>query len=95
MKIKIVKAGKNLVKELKTDTWPLWSSPVAEFDWHYDDNETCLFLEGFVTVTSGTSATDIKAGEIAVFPKGLSCRWKVHKAVRKRYSFGPVPALLQ
>ncbi|MBU2573903.1 MAG: DUF861 domain-containing protein [Elusimicrobia bacterium] len=33
---------------------------------------------------------NIKAGDIAVFPKGLTCRWKVHEAVKKHYFFGPV-----
>ena len=90
MEIKVIKADKALIKELKMDTWPVWESPVTEFDWHYDDNETCLFLEGSVTVVGGASETAIKAGDIVVFPRGLSCRWKVHKAVKKHYFFGPV-----
>ena len=90
MKIKVIKADETLIKELKMNTWPIWESPVAEFDWHYDDNETCLFLEGSVTVKSDVSEVHIKAGDIALFPKGLACRWKVNKAVKKHYFFGPV-----
>lgn len=95
MEIKVVKADKALIKELGMDAWPVWQSPVTEFDWHYDDNETCLFLEGSVTVTGGAPETSIKAGDIVVFPKGLTCRWKVREAVRKRYFFGPVPEKLK
>jgi hypothetical protein len=44
MDIKVIKAGQDLIKELKVDAWPVWESPVTDFDRHYDDNETCLFL---------------------------------------------------
>lgn len=91
MEIKIRKADEALVKGLGMDSWPVWESPVREFDWHYDDNEVCLFLEGEVTVTGGPGEACIRAGDVVVFPKGLSCRWKVTKAVKKRYYFGPVP----
>jgi len=30
---------------------PIWTCGVWEFDWHYDNEETCLLLEGEVTVT--------------------------------------------
>jgi len=27
------------------------------------------------------------AGDLVTFPKGMSCTWKVQKAVRKHYTF--------
>ncbi len=95
MEIKVRKADEALINELGAGAWPVWESPVTEFDWHYDDNETCLFLAGAVTVSSEGAETSIQAGDVAVFPKGLSCRWKVRQAVRKRYFFGPVPERLR
>ena len=26
--------------------------------------------------------------DLVVFPKGMSCKWEVHKTVRKHYRFG-------
>lgn len=71
--------------------WPIWTSAVCDFDWEYDDRETCLILEGQVTITdrpaSGHSVS-FGAGDLVVFPKGLKCIWKVGKPVRKHYNFG-------
>jgi hypothetical protein len=95
MEIKVRKADKKIIAELKMDCWPVWTSPVCEFDWHYDDFETCLFLEGEVAVKAGGREVEIAAGDIAVFPKGLDCRWQVRKAVKKHYNFGPVAEVLR
>ena len=32
-------------------TKPTWGCEVSEFNWHYDNEETCLLIEGEVTVT--------------------------------------------
>lgn len=44
---------------------------------------------------SDTSTTDEQgrswsfgAGDLVVFPRGMSCTWKISTAVRKHYSFG-------
>ena len=61
----------------------------SSFDWTYDDKETCLLLEGEVTVTpDGGEPVKFGAGDLVVFPSGMDCRWDVHKAVRKHYRFG-------
>jgi hypothetical protein len=60
----------------------------SQFDWHYDEKETCYFLEGEVTVTTPWESVEIGKGDLVTFPKGLSCTWHVTKAVRKHYSFG-------
>ena len=59
------------------------------FDWTYEDQETCLLLEGEVTVTpEGGTSVRFGAGDLVVFPAGMDCRWDVKKAVRKHYRFG-------
>ena len=66
---------------------PIWECGVSEFDWHYDSEETCLLLEGEVTVEYGGKSVLFGAGDYVTFPKGLTCVWKVAKPVRKYYVF--------
>ncbi|MCL2185328.1 MAG: cupin domain-containing protein [Treponema sp.] len=68
----------------------VWECGVSEFDWHYDSEETCLIIEGEVTVnyvSSGKKSVSFSAGDYVIFPKGLSCVWKVTKPVKKYYIF--------
>tara|TARA_B100000214_G_scaffold356642_1_gene315417 strand:- start:120 stop:290 length:171 start_codon:yes stop_codon:yes gene_type:complete len=54
-----------------------------------DDKETCLLLEGEITVTpEGEDLVRLGAGDLVVFPLGMDFRWDVHKVVRKHYRFG-------
>ena len=68
-------------------TKSVWECGVSEFDWHYDSEETCLLIEGEVTVLYEGKSVSFSAGDYVVFPKGLSCVWKVSKPVRKYYIF--------
>ena len=77
------------VEELGIKNWPIWACEENSFDWTYNDKETCLLLEGDVTVTpDGGEPLRFGAGDLVVFPPGMDCRWDVHKAVRKHYRFG-------
>ena len=75
--------------DLGVASWPIWEKEESEFPWHYDEAETCYLLEGdvVVTPTSGKPAHFGK-GDLVTFPVGMSCTWKVQKAVRKHYRFG-------
>ena len=70
---------------------PVWECGVSEFEWHYDSEETCLLIEGEVTVTyddpSRAVSVSFGAGDYVVFPQGLSCVWKVTVPVKKHYVF--------
>jgi len=66
---------------------PVWECGVSKFDWHYDSEETCLIIEGEVTVTHDDGSVSFNAGDYVVFPKGLSCVWNVTKPVKKHYVF--------
>lgn len=71
-------------------TWPVWTCDTSEFDWQYDQTETCLILEGEVTVTdnpAGADSVTFGPGDIVTFPRGLKCFWKVTQPVRKHYNF--------
>jgi len=66
---------------------PIWECGISTFDWHYDSEETCLLIEGEVTVSYTGGSVSFGAGDYVVFPKGLSCVWNVSKPVRKYYIF--------
>ena len=68
-------------------TKPTWGCEVSEFDWHYDSEETCLLIEGEVTVTYDGGNVSFGVGDMVVFPQGLSCVWKVSTPVQKHYMF--------
>lgn len=40
------------LQSLGVSSWPIWVCVVTTFPWTYDEQETCLLLEGDVTVTS-------------------------------------------
>jgi len=68
-------------------SWPIWECQPCEFDWAYTQTETCLILDGDVTVTDGQAEVSFGPGDLVVFPVDLECTWKVKKAVRKHYKF--------
>ncbi len=69
--------------------WPIWTCDPSTFPWTYSDKETCLILEGDITVTpDGGEPVSFGVGDLVVFPQGMSCKREVHKAVRKHYRFG-------
>jgi uncharacterized cupin superfamily protein len=79
----------SLLAEMRVRSWPIWEKEVSKFPYTYDENETCLFLEGEVVVTpDGGAPVSIGAGDLVVFPDGLSCTWDIRKNVRKHYKFG-------
>jgi len=73
---------------LYVDGWPIWSKGVSEFDWHYEQQETCYVLEGTAVITpeDGEPVT-ITSGDLVVFPRGMKCVWKITKPIRKHYKF--------
>ena len=87
MKITIQQLSESVIAEKNILSWPIWSCEISEFDWEYSDQEICLLLEGEVEVSSEFETVRFSAGDYVVFPKGLRCRWKVAKPVRKHYSF--------
>ncbi len=52
-------------------TWPIWEKEVSEFPWEYDEKETCLILEGEVTVVN-EDGEEFHFGEggLRCIPKG-------------------------
>jgi len=72
----------------RAQSWPIWEKEVSEFPWEYDSVETCLILAGAATVTNEAGEQfSFGAGDWVVFPKGMTCTWRVTKPIRKHYSF--------
>jgi len=87
--IRIDRPDDKQLSSLGVEQWPIWEHGVGEFPWHYDESETCYILQGEVTVTpDGGDAVVIRAGDLATFPAGMSCRWHITGAIRKHYRFG-------
>ena len=68
-------------------SWSIWTCEASEFDWEYSENESCYLLEGEVEVTTNWETLNFGKGDFVKFPKGLQCKWKVTKAVKKHYQF--------
>ena len=73
-------------------SWGKWGCGVSKFDWEYSGTETAYVLTGKVLVTptgdwAGCKPTEVKAGDLVVFPDGMTCTWDVTEAIEKHYSF--------
>ena len=87
MKIKISTPSEAEIDKMNVYQWPIWEKEESKFPWTYDAEETCFILEGHVFVETQWETVEIQAGNLVVFPAGLSCQWDIRKAVRKHYSF--------
>ena len=86
-KIRVEKLGPEELKRQGVFSWPVWEKEVSRFDWTYDSEEQCYFLEGRVTVRAGEETAEIRAGDFVTFPRGTRCVWEIHEPVRKHYRF--------
>jgi uncharacterized protein len=86
----IIEVRKPTEEEIKiAEAWPTWTKEVSEFDWSYDEKETCLILKGNAeVVTKDGETANFGAGDFVIFPQGLECTWKIIEAIEKRYKFG-------
>ncbi|XP_073135661.1 uncharacterized protein [Henckelia pumila] len=77
------------LSDLGVRSWPKWGCPPSKFPWTYSSKETCYLLKGKVKVYPDGSdeAVEIGAGDLVVFPKGMSCTWDVSETVDKHYQF--------
>ena len=87
-KIKVEKPTAEQLKNLNVTGWPIWTKEPSKFDWHYDEQEICYFLEGGVTVETKEESVTFGKGDLVTFPQGLSCTWNIKRAVKKHYKFG-------
>lgn len=86
--IQVEKPDEGKLKAMGIDSWGIWECEPSTFPWHYDDKETCYFLEGRVKVKTADGEVEIGRGDLVVFPRGLDCTWEVVEKVKKHYRFG-------
>jgi uncharacterized cupin superfamily protein len=73
----------------QTSLWGTWSKEPSEFEWYYDNKETCYILEGNARVTDKKGNSIVfGTGDWVEFKQGLECTWHIEKTIRKRYKFG-------
>jgi uncharacterized protein len=62
----------------------VWECTVGSFIWHYGEDETVYIIsgEGFIS-TEGGEERRLGEGDMAVFPGGVSCKWRVTTPVKK------------
>lgn len=87
MKIEVSRPDGKDLEQMGVFSWPIWTCEPSTFDWTYDMKETCYILEGEVTVEHDENEVSFGAGDMVIFPVGMSCVWRVSKAVRKHYNF--------
>lgn len=75
-------------EETACKSWPIWSKETSTFDWSYTEKETCLLIEGKVTVSDSEDSVSFEAGDMVILPEDLECTWQITEAVRKHYNFG-------
>ena len=88
LEVKIEKLSKEELEKRGIFSWPIWEKEPSRFDWYYDSQEQCYFLEGDVTVQTEDGQYHIQAGDFVTFPQGLKCTWIVNQKVKKHYNFG-------
>jgi uncharacterized cupin superfamily protein len=63
-----------------------WSCTAGKFKWVYTWDEFVNILEGEVTIREeGGPTHNLKAGDVAHFPRGLTTYWHVPRFVRKYF----------
>ncbi|MEW5766640.1 MAG: cupin domain-containing protein [bacterium] len=85
--IKVEKPDQEKLKSLGVDHWSPWECEPSTFPWEYPADETAYVLEGKVKVQTPGGEVEIKAGDLAHFPKGLKCTWNVVEKIRKVYTY--------
>ncbi|KAJ1271833.1 hypothetical protein BS78_06G155900 [Paspalum vaginatum] len=78
--------------QLGVKSWPKWGCPPGRFPLKFDAALTCYLVKGRVRAAvkgSRGECVEFGAGDLVVFPKGLSCTWDVVVAVDKHYNFDP------
>ena len=83
----IEKLSEKEIKDRGIKSWPIWTKEISRFDWYYDSEEECLFLEGEVTVETPDGNFTVKEGDFVTFRQGLKCVWNVKRPIRKHYNF--------
>ena len=84
-KIQVNRPSDSRLQELNIRTWSKWESDQSTFDLEYIENEVAYIYEGKVKIKSNWEEIELGAGDLAVFPKGLKCKWEIIDPIKKVY----------
>jgi uncharacterized protein len=86
---KISQASEETLEKLGCREWRTWGCGAGPLSWNYGDPEVCFLLAGEVVIKCKDTGNEmrISEGDVAAFPGGLRCVWKVEKAVSKHFIF--------
>ncbi len=77
--------SKMLVKTRdRTSSITVWECTPGRFNWHYSEDETVVVISGevFITTEQGEERR-LGQGDMAFFPGGSSCTWRVTDRIKK------------
>jgi uncharacterized cupin superfamily protein len=64
----------------------VWECTPGPSYWTLESHEFVHILTGWMTVTpEGGQPTEVRAGDIATFPRGWAGTWQIHEPIRKVY----------
>lgn len=68
-----------------TSSVVVWECSPGEFNWHYFIDETVFIISGEVLISRKDGAPEelLSEGQMAYFPAGNMCTWRVTKTVKK------------
>lgn len=65
----------------------IWQCTPGPSYWTLETNEVIYVVSGHMTVTpDGGEPSEVRGGDIAVFPVGWTGSWVIHETLRKVYS---------
>ena len=65
----------------------IWQCTAGPSHWTLETHEVIQLIAGRMTMTpDGGQATELGAGDMAVFPRGWTGTWEIHETVRKVYA---------
>ena len=68
----------------RTSSIVVWECTAGSFNWHYGEDETVYIISGEVFIsTENGEESRLGEGDMAVFPGGVSCKWRVTTPVKK------------
>ena len=68
----------------RTSSIMVWECTAGRFIWHYGEDETVVVISGEVFITTGKGEERrLGQGDMAFFPAGSSCAWRVNDRIKK------------
>ncbi len=62
----------------------VWECSEGSFVWHYGEDETVYIISGEVFISTETGEERrLGQGDMAFFPGGVSCNWRVTQPIKK------------